>query len=62
LVSPLGDPTRLNGAGIVVVNPPWMLENELSVLLPALAGLLGRDGKGTFRLDSLGGESPSHSV
>ena len=42
LVSPLGDPTRLNGAGIVVVNPPWMLENELSVLLPALDSATAR--------------------
>jgi hypothetical protein len=29
------------------------LESELSVLLPALAGILGHDGKGAFRLDWL---------
>ena len=61
LVSALGDPTRLNGAGMVVVNPPWTLESELSSLLPALAGILGRDGKSRFRLDWLGGEGPSTS-
>ena len=54
LVAPLSDPTRLNGAGMIVVNPPWTLENELSALLPALAGILGREGKGRFRLDWLG--------
>jgi len=61
LVSALSDPTRLNGAGMIVVNPPWTLENELSSLLPALASILGREGKGRFRLDWLGGEEPSAS-
>jgi len=61
LVAPLTDPNRLNGAGMVVVNPPWTLENELSALLPALSGILGRDGKGGFRLDWLAGGGPSAS-
>ncbi len=52
-VAPLSDPTRLNGCGLILVNPPWTLESELSVLLPALAGILGRDGKGGFKLDWL---------
>jgi 23S rRNA (adenine2030-N6)-methyltransferase len=56
LVAPLSDPTRLNGAGIIIVNPPWTLESELSALLPALSGILGREGKGGFRLDWLAGE------
>jgi 23S rRNA (adenine2030-N6)-methyltransferase len=46
---------------MIVVNPPWTLENELSTLLPALAGLLGRDGAGHFRLDWLGVHGPSVS-
>src|SRR5262249_9426965 len=41
LVAPVKDPNRLNGSGLVIVNPPWTLENELAVLLPALAGVLG---------------------
>ena len=53
IVAPLSDPTRLNGCGLILVNPPWTLESELSVLLPALAGILGRDGKGGFKLDRL---------
>jgi len=52
-VSAVSDPTRLNGSGLILVNPPWTLENELSVLLPALAGILGREGKGGFKLDWL---------
>ena len=61
LVSDLADPTRLNGAGMIVVNPPWTLENELSELLPALAGILGRSGRGSFGLDWLGGNGFSAS-
>jgi len=59
IVAPLSDPTRLNGAGIIVVNPPWTLESELSVLLPALAGVLARQGPGSVRLDWLAGEAPA---
>ena len=56
IVAPLSDPTRLNGCGLVLVNPPWTLHGELSVLLPALAAILGRQGQGTFKLDWLAGE------
>jgi 23S rRNA (adenine2030-N6)-methyltransferase len=56
LVAPLADPTRLNGAGMIVVNPPWALENELCSMLPALAGMLGHEGKGKFRVDWLAGQ------
>ena len=44
------------GSGLVVVNPPWTLESELGVLLPALAAALARDGKGGARLDWLARE------
>ncbi len=57
-VAPLSDPTRLNGCGLILVNPPWTLESELSVLLPALAGILGRAGKGGFKLDWLTPRAP----
>ncbi len=36
-VAPLSDPTRLNGSGLILVNPPWTLEGELASL-PAGAG------------------------
>jgi 23S rRNA (adenine2030-N6)-methyltransferase len=52
-VAPGRAATRLAGTGLIVVNPPWTLEGELAVLLPALAAVLGRDGPGTFRLDPL---------
>ncbi len=57
-VAPPSDPARLNGCGLVLVNPPFTLKAELSALLPALAGLFGRDGKGQYTLDWLSGEGP----
>jgi 23S rRNA (adenine2030-N6)-methyltransferase len=57
-VKPLGDPSRLNGCGLILVNPPWRLAGELEILLPALAAALGQQGKGGFRLDWLAGEAP----
>jgi 23S rRNA (adenine2030-N6)-methyltransferase len=55
-VQAVSDPTRLNGCGLILANPPWTLEAELKTLLPVLAGLLGREGKGGFGLDWLVGE------
>jgi 23S rRNA (adenine2030-N6)-methyltransferase len=56
IVSSVSDQARFNGCGLILVNPPWTLESELSSLLPALAGCLGRDNKGGFTLDWLVGE------
>lgn len=35
---------RLDGCGMVVVNPPFVLEAEMAVLLPALRDALGENG------------------
>src|SRR4029077_16718994 len=43
---------KLGGSGLVVVNPPWTLADELALLLPALAQILGADA-GRTRLDWL---------
>jgi 23S rRNA (adenine2030-N6)-methyltransferase len=51
-IAPVPAADRLIGAGLIVVNPPWTLERELAVLLPALAGCLA-PGQGSFRLDWL---------
>ncbi len=56
-VAPLSDPSRLNGSGLILVNPPWTLEAELAVLLPELAKALGRNGKGGHALDWLAKEA-----
>jgi 23S rRNA (adenine2030-N6)-methyltransferase len=49
-VRPPATPAHLFGSGMIVVNPPYVLEDELRALLPALAGLLGQDGTGRHRL------------
>jgi 23S rRNA (adenine2030-N6)-methyltransferase len=49
---------RLRGSGLILVNPPWTLEAELAVLLPALAAALAEvpnNGAGT-RIGWLTGE------
>lgn len=38
------DPARLNGCGLVVVNPPWTLDRSLETLMPWLARTLGEEG------------------
>jgi len=39
----------LRGSGLILVNPPWRLESELTVLLPALLGVLGDGAPGVGR-------------
>jgi 23S rRNA (adenine2030-N6)-methyltransferase len=52
-----GVDTGLRGSGLIVVNPPWTLHDELKTLLPALAELLSRGAAGTATLDWLTGET-----
>lgn len=37
---------RLNGSGLVIVNPPWRLEEQLREALPPLHSALAKDGGG----------------
>ena len=58
LLSSLKDQSRLNGSGLILVNPPWTLEADLQALLPVLARLLEREpGGGSMRIDWLAGET-----
>lgn len=43
LVRPDESPLRLNGSGLLILNPPYQLEEELAPVLPVLARLLGED-------------------
>jgi 23S rRNA (adenine2030-N6)-methyltransferase len=47
---------RLAGSGLIIVNPPWRLEQELAALLPPLVAIFARDIEATYRLDWLAGE------
>ena len=48
------DVSRLNGCGLFIVNPPWMLEGEASLILPALAERLAQGDYGAYRCERLG--------
>jgi len=50
------DPTRLNGAGLIVVNAPFTLWAKLETLLPELARLLAQAPGAALRLEELGRE------
>jgi len=54
-VAPAQDAQKLAGSGLIVVNPPWILADELAALLPALAQALAGAG-GRSRLDWLARE------
>ena len=43
----------LAGSGLVVVNPPWQLDEELRILIPALASRLGLGDWGHAAIDWL---------
>ncbi len=38
------------GSGLFIVNPPWVLHDQLKVLMPALQKLLGKAGEAEFVL------------
>ncbi|MGH8032177.1 MAG: 23S rRNA (adenine(2030)-N(6))-methyltransferase RlmJ [Luteimonas sp.] len=52
LVHPDDSPLRLNGSGMLVLNPPWQLDATLKPALPALAAALA-DGVPATRLEWL---------
>lgn len=56
MIRPRSAEPRLDGNGMVVVNPPFVLEREMQTLLPALAGLLGEEGGASWKIEWLAGE------
>jgi 23S rRNA (adenine2030-N6)-methyltransferase len=53
LVDDPADRTRLNGSGLLVINPPWMLAADAEAMLPAMAERLARGGYGAYLCESL---------
>ncbi len=56
-IASAGVDDALSACGLFVVNPPWTLEREMRLLLPALAQALGRDGARVQRIDRIAPES-----
>ncbi|MBN9069642.1 MAG: 23S rRNA (adenine(2030)-N(6))-methyltransferase RlmJ [Rhizobiales bacterium] len=48
---------RLDGCGMAIVNPPYLLQDELAAILPALTRLLGEDKGATWALEEIGSEA-----
>jgi 23S rRNA (adenine2030-N6)-methyltransferase len=46
----------LGGCGLIIVNPPWTLENELAAILPELVKALGSRNS-NYRIDWIAGEN-----
>ncbi|HEY4344515.1 MAG TPA: 23S rRNA (adenine(2030)-N(6))-methyltransferase RlmJ [Parvibaculum sp.] len=48
-----GDPTRLSGSGLVIVNPPWTFPETLTSLFGWLAGIMAQDADARARVEWL---------
>jgi 23S rRNA (adenine2030-N6)-methyltransferase len=46
----------MTASGMIVVNPPWTLAADMQQILPWLADVLGIDGAGLYRIETLVGE------
>ena len=49
---------RLNGCGMLLLNPPFGLEDDLEALMPFLRDVLGQDFGATWQKERLTGEGP----
>lgn len=59
LTLPEDVPQRLNGSGMLLLNPPWKLEETLRALLPPLAKFLaGAGGTPQVRFINISGKQP----
>ena len=54
--APSAEP-RLDGCGMAIVNPPVVLGEELTEILPLLTRRLGEDRNAAWSLDHLAGEA-----
>ena len=57
-VRPDDSPLRLNGSGMLIINPPYQLDTELAPVLPVLARLLG-ESHADSRLEWIRRETPT---
>lgn len=53
LLRPDTDPDQLNGSGLVIVNPPWRLDETLEHLFPELLERFGAAQQGRARVEML---------
>ncbi|MGZ4998248.1 MAG: 23S rRNA (adenine(2030)-N(6))-methyltransferase RlmJ [Methylobacter sp.] len=47
------DEHGMTASGMIVINPPWTLAADMKQVLPWLANILGNDGDGFYRIETL---------
>ncbi|GLR13102.1 ribosomal RNA large subunit methyltransferase J [Chitinimonas prasina] len=52
---PRADGFGMHGSGLFILNPPWLLHDELQATLPILAKALAQDIGASFQLEQLAG-------
>jgi 23S rRNA (adenine2030-N6)-methyltransferase len=57
LVDAEGDDTKLNGTGMIIVNPPWKLKDEAAAMLPFMAKSMAQGRRTSWRVDWLVSEA-----
>lgn len=40
------------GSGMFVINPPWLLQDQMKIVLPLLRDILGKNGNSTFLVEA----------
>jgi 23S rRNA (adenine2030-N6)-methyltransferase len=50
------DEHGMTASGMIVINPPWTLTAEMTQVLPWLTDVLGNDGQGFYRIQTLAAE------
>ena len=55
-VRPADSPAGLIGSGLMLINPPWQLDDRMRIVLPALHQRLSLAGEGMTRVEWLAGD------
>ncbi|OOF49697.1 23S rRNA (adenine(2030)-N(6))-methyltransferase RlmJ [Rodentibacter genomosp. 1] len=50
-VRPDSDQRGMTASGMIVINPPWTLENQMKMLLPYLSKILVPEGTGSWKVE-----------
>jgi 23S rRNA (adenine2030-N6)-methyltransferase len=55
-VAPVHPDGKLSATGMIIVNPPYVLQEQLETILPAFARILGENGRGRYSIERLADE------
>lgn len=55
-IAPVRPDGKMSATGMIIVNPPYLLHEQLQVILPAFARILGEGGEGRYAIRQLTAE------